>query len=223
MSNQNAQGEIFSELAEVARSLGNPHRLMLLEHIAQGERPVERLAELTGLSIANTSQHLQHLKRTNFVQTRRDGKRVFYRLGNGPVENLLAAIRQLVEYNHNEMRKFVVDALSQRERLESISREELLIRLSEERVTLLDVRPMEEFVLGHLPGAINIPLDELEHRLSELSKDQDIVAYCRGPYCALSVSAVSALQSKGFTARRLEDGFPDWKAAGLQIETKDKR
>ncbi|EQB98877.1 metalloregulator ArsR/SmtB family transcription factor [Photorhabdus temperata] len=221
MSNQNAQGEIFSELAEVARSLGNPHRLMLLEHIAQGERPVERLAELTGLSIANTSQHLQHLKRTNFVQTRRDGKRVFYRLGNGPVENLLAAIRQLVEYNHNEMRKFVVDALSQRERLESISREELLIRLSEGRVTLLDVRPMEEFVLGHLPGAINIPMDELEHRLSELPKDQDIVAYCRGPYCALSVGAVSALQSKGFTARRLEDGFPDWKAAGLQIETKE--
>lgn len=213
-----SQRLVFNEFAEITRSLGNVHRLVLLEHIAQGERPVERLAELAGLTIANASQHLQHLKRAGFVQSRREGKHVYYRLGDGPVQPLLAAIRQFMEFRHNEIGSFVADTLNQRERLESISRAELLRRLHEGDVTLLDVRPAEEFASGHLPNAINIPEEELASRLPELLKQQEVVAYCRGPYCALSVNAMKTLRANGFTARCLEDGFPEWKAAGLEVQ-----
>ncbi|CAQ85466.1 MULTISPECIES: ArsR/SmtB family transcription factor [Photorhabdus] len=216
--NDDAQRQLFDELAEVARILGNTHRLMLLEHITQGERPVERLAELTGLTIANSSQHLQHLKRAGFVQSRREGKNVYYRLGNGPVQNLLAALHQYVEYRNSEIAAFIADTFNRREHLESISREELFQRLNLGEVTLLDVRPSEEFASGHLPGAINIPAEELEGRLSELPKEQEIVAYCRGPYCVLSLNAMKILRSKGFLARRLEEGFPAWKAAGFEVQ-----
>lgn len=218
MTKANAQTQIFAEFAELARTLGNAHRLILLEHIAQGERAVERLAELSGLSVANASQHLQHLRRAGFVQTRRDGKRVLYRLGSGPIVNLLAALRQYAEHNRSEIRELVADSFNQRDRLGAISREELLRRMQEDSVTLLDVRPEDEFALGHLPGAMNIPVEELERRLAELSPDQEIVAYCRGPYCVLSVNAVAALRAKGFKARGLEHGFPEWKAAGLRVE-----
>ncbi|VTR50169.1 Cadmium efflux system accessory protein [Serratia fonticola] len=181
-----SQRLVFNEFAEITRSLGNVHRLMLLEHIAQGERPVERLAELAGLTIANASQHLQHLKRAGFVQSRREGKHVYYRLGNGPVQPLLAAIRQFMEFRHNEIGSFVADTLNQRERLESISRTELLRRLHEGDVTLLDVRPAEEFASGHLPNAINIPVEELASRLPELLKQQEVVAYLpRALLCAV--------------------------------------
>lgn len=209
---------LFSELAEIARTLGHAHRLMLLEHIAQGERPVERLAELTGLTIANTSQHLQHLRRAGFVETRRDGKRVLYRLGDGPVETVLAGLRAYAEHTRAEIRELVSDPINASGRLDSISREDLLERLSAGSVTLLDVRPSEEYALGHLPGALNIPTEELARRLSELPRDQEIVAYCRGPYCVLSTTAASLLRAKGFHVRRLAAGFPDWKAAGLQVE-----
>ncbi|CDG22360.1 Transcriptional regulator [Xenorhabdus poinarii G6] len=217
--NGDSQRQVFNEFAEVTRSLGNSHRLLLLEHIAQGERPVERLAELSGLTIANASQHLQHLKRAGFVQSRREGKNVYYRLGSGPVQNILTAIRQYVEYRHSEITLFVTDIFSQRERLESISREELLLRLNEGDITLLDVRSPEEFASGHLPGAVNIPAEELEGRLSELLKEQEVVAYCRGPYCVLSLNAIETLHTNGFLARCLEDGFPEWKAAGLEVKT----
>lgn len=219
MTDPNIQTQIFAELAELARTLGHAHRLILLEHIAQGERAVERLAELSGLSVANASQHLQHLRRAGFVQTRRDGKRVLYRLGSGPIVGLLAALREYAEHNRSEIRQLVADSVGQRERLEAISREELLGRMQEGSVTLLDVRPDDEFALGHLPGAINIPVEELGRRLAELPRKQEIVAYCRGPYCVLSANAVAALRAKGFRARRLENGFPDWKAAGLCVET----
>ncbi|MBQ1543457.1 MAG: metalloregulator ArsR/SmtB family transcription factor [Caulobacteraceae bacterium] len=209
---------IFLELAELARSLAHPHRLALLEHVSQGERAVERLAELTGLSMANASQHLQHLRRAGLVQTRRDGKRVLYRLAEGPVEALLAALRRQVEHARGEVRRLVADSLDRRERLEAVSRETLLALMQAEGVTLLDVRPEDEFAQGHLPGALNIPVEELERRLAELPRDQEIVAYCRGPYCVLSVDAVAALRARGLRARRLEDGFPDWKAAGLPVE-----
>ena len=216
--NTDTHNQLFIELAELARTLGNTHRLILLEHIAQGERAVERLAELSGLSIANTSQHLQHLKRTGFVQTRREGKRVLYRLGNGPIMNLLDALRQNAEHNRSEIHELISDSFNQRDKLELISREELLSRMQDDSITLLDVRPAEEFALGHLPGAINIPFEELEHRINELPADQEIVAYCRGPYCVLSFEAVAALNKKGLKVRRLKSGFPDWKAAGLQVD-----
>lgn len=204
------QTVLFTDLAEIARSLGNTHRLALLEHMAKEECCVERLAELSGLSIANTSQHLQHLKRANFVQTRRDGKHVFYGLGTGPIINLLAALEEYAQYNRSEIQKLVTHALHQKNELETISRHELLARMTENSVILLDVRPENEFLQGHLPGAINIPLEELEVRLAELPKNQEIVAYCRGPYCILSVNAAITLRAQGHQVRRLASGFDDW-------------
>lgn len=209
---------LYAELAELARTLGHAHRLMLLEQIGQGERPVERLAELSGLSIANASQHLQHLRRAGLVESRRDGKRVLYRLGGGPIVPLLAALRQQAEHRRAEIRDVLADSIGRPERLEGISREELMERLRQGGVTLLDVRPEEEFALGHLPGALNIPVESLERRLAELPPGQEIVAYCRGPYCVLSVEAVAALRARGLAARRLRDGFLDWKAAGMAVE-----
>lgn len=219
MTDVDIQTQVLSETAELGRTLGHAHRLNLLETIAQGERSVERLAELTGLSVANASQHLQHLRRAGFVQTRRDGKRVLYRLGDGPVLALLTALRQFAEHKRREIGEFVNDSLHQRNRVEGITRDELLSRMEEDGITLLDVRPEEEYALGHLPGAMNIPLEELESRLAELPPDHEIVAYCRGPYCVLSVDAVTALCAKGLRARRLERGFLDWRAAGLTVET----
>ncbi|WP_129525784.1 metalloregulator ArsR/SmtB family transcription factor [Achromobacter agilis] len=208
----------FDALAEVAKTLGHAHRLVLLEHVAQGERAVERLAELSGLSVANTSQHLQHLRRAGFVQTRRDGKRVLYRLGTGPVAQLLAALRGYAEHQRAEIKEIIADSIHQRDRLDGVSVDELLGLLDSGSVVLLDVRPAEEFALGHLPGAVNIPPEQLEGRLADLPADANIVAYCRGPYCVLSSDAVAALQARGLRARRLDVGFPEWKAAGLRVE-----
>ncbi|MEJ6781156.1 metalloregulator ArsR/SmtB family transcription factor [Aminobacter sp. Piv2-1] len=216
MTGPDIQNRIFAEIAELARAMGHGHRLMLLEHVAQGERSVERLAELAGLSLANASQHLQLLRRAGLVGTRRDGKRVLYRLADGPVAPLLAALRHLAEHNRADVRELV--AGSRQAGVEAISREELLERMRENSVILLDVRPQEEFALGHLPGALNIPGRELERRLAELPAGQEIVAYCRGPYCVFSAEAVALLRANGFEARKLEAGFPDWKAAGLAVE-----
>lgn len=209
----------FIEIAELARTLGHAHRLHLLEHIAQGERAVERLAELCELSVANTSQHLQHLRRAGFVQTRRDGKRVLYRLGSGPLLEVLGALRAFAEHNRGAVRELMADSMTRQERLEAMSRDELVQRLQEQSVTLLDVRSHEEYALGHLPGAINMPLEELEQRLAELPREQEIIAYCRGPWCVLSGGAVTALRKRGFKVRRLNSGFPDWQAAGLRVES----
>lgn len=214
----NTKTYLLEQLAELARVLGHAHRLDLLEHISQGERSVERLAEITGLSVANTSAHLQKLRRGGFVNTRRDGKRILYRLGDGPVLELLSALRYFAERNKAEVREIVSDYFDNLDRLEPVSRQELMSAMRDGGVTLLDVRPDEEFALGHLPGAVNIPLEELEKRLSELPKDTEIIAYCRGAYCVLSFEAVAALRSKGFRIRRLQDGFPEWKAAGLAVE-----
>ena len=209
----------LADMAELARILGHHHRLILLEHIARGEQPVERLVEASGLSVANTSQHLQQLRRGGFVQTRRDGKRVLYSLSQGPLAALLGGLRQYVDYNHGQIRELLADSEQQPGRLEGISREELRQRLQEGGMTLLDVRSPQEFALGHLPGAINIPVEELEQRLAELPACQELVAYCRGPYCVLSHNAAALLRAKGFRVRRLDDGFVDWQAAGLGVET----
>jgi rhodanese-related sulfurtransferase/biotin operon repressor len=203
------------ELAELARGLGHAHRLLLLDHIAQNEHSVERLAELAGLSLANASQHLQHLKRAGFVTTRRDGKRIFYRLGDGPTAPLLAALKAQAEFNHAQVTTFIADSRSRPDRLEAIDAQELLRRMREDSVTLLDVRAETEYAVGHVPGAVNIPLPELERRLAELRKDQEVIAYCRGPHCALSAEAVRALSAKGYKARHFNGGLPGWQALGL--------
>src|SRR5229473_7286556 len=203
--------EIFEQFAELARVLGQGNRLELLEHAAQGERSVERLAQLTGLSLANASQHLQVLRRAGFVRSRRDGKRVLYRLGDGPVVELLGALRRYAEHSRAEVRGIVSAYFNRLDSLEPVSREALLERLDEGSVLLLDVRPEDEFALGHLPGALNIPFGKLELRLAELPADREVIADCRGPYCVLSFEAVAALRARGYLVRRLEDGYPEWK------------
>jgi rhodanese-related sulfurtransferase len=181
---------IFASLAEVAQALGHAHRLELLEHVAQGMRSVEELSARANLSFANTSRHLQILRRARLVDTERRGKNVLSRLAGD------AEVGELVR----------------------VSRKELISRLRDGLVTVLDVRPEDEFALGHISGAVNIPLGKLKHRLGELPADREVIAYCRGPYCVLSFEAVAALRAKGYLVRRLEDGYPEWKAAGLPVE-----
>ena len=213
-----AKIQIFEQFAELARVLGHAHRLELIEHVSQGERSVERLSELTGLSFANASQHLQLLRRGGFITSRRAGKRVLYRLADGPILELLSALRHYAEHNRAEVRKITMDYFQRLDHLEPISRDELVDRLREGSVTLLDVRPQDEFALGHLQGAWNVPIGELEKRLADLPMNQEFVAYCRGPYCVLSFEAVATLRAKGYRIRRLEDGYPEWSAAGLPVE-----
>ncbi|MGE3977886.1 MAG: ArsR/SmtB family transcription factor [Nitrospira sp.] len=210
---------VFKNLAEVAQALGHAHRLELLERLAQGPRSVEELAETTELTVANTSRHLQQLRRARLVEAERQGKRVFYRLaGETEVVTLLSALGSVGERNMAEIQRVMSDFVGQRDTLEAISRTELVTRLRDGMVTVLDVRPPEEYSLGHLPGAINIPIGELKRRLADLPKRREVVAYCRGPYCVWSVEAVATLRAKGYRVRRLEDGYPEWKAAGLDVE-----
>jgi ArsR family transcriptional regulator len=218
MSSQGPKGALFAQFAAVAKALGHAHRLELLEQLAQGERTVEVVAQRTGLSTANASQHLQQMRRAGMLTTRRDGKFVYYRLVDDAVLDLLAALRRIAERNSAEVERVIRTYFHDRDSLEAVSRDELLQQTRAGLVTVLDVRPPDEFALGHLPGAVNIPLRELEARLADLDPSQEIVAYCRGPYCVLSYEAVAALRTKGFKARRLEDGFPEWRAAGLPVE-----
>src|SRR6516164_3042799 len=217
MSTRNPKLVLFAHFAAVAKSLAHPHRLEILEQLAQGERSVEVLADRTRLSIANASHHLQHMRRAGLVATRREGKFVYYRLVDDSVLDLLAALRRIAERNVAEVKRVIRSYFHNRDSLEPISREELLRRSRAGEVTILDVRPEDEFALGHLPGAINIPLRDLAVRLSDLDPAQEIVAYCRGAYCVLSYEAVASLRVRGCTARRLEDGFPEWRAAGLPV------
>jgi ArsR family transcriptional regulator len=210
---------IFAVLAEVAQALGHAHRLELLEHVAQGIRSVEELSARANLSFANTSRHLQILRRARLVETERRGKNVLYRLaGDAEVVELVRALGRVGERNVAEVSRVMTDYFHARDALEAVSRKELISRLRDGPVTVLDVRPEDEFALGHLPGALNIPLSKLEHRLGELPADREIIAYCRGPYCVLSFEAVAALRPRGYLVRRLQDGYPEWKAAGLPIQ-----
>ena len=186
--------------------------------MAQGERSVEVLADRLRLSVANASQHLQRMRRGGLVTARRVGKFVFYRLSDNSVLDLVASLRRVAESQSAEVERVVRSYFDNRDALEPVTRAELIDRLRDKVVTVLDVRPQDEFALGHLPGAINVPLAELERRLSALDPGQEIVAYCRGPYCVLSFEAVARLRTRGFKVRRLEDGYPEWRAAGLPVE-----
>jgi rhodanese-related sulfurtransferase/predicted transcriptional regulator len=219
MSRENPKRALFEQFATVAKTLGNSHRLELLEMLAQGERSVEGLADLTGLTVANTSQHLQNLRRAGLVTARREGKRIFYRLADDEVVSLLGSLRHLAERNLAQVERIVAGYFRERDSLEPISREELKRRTRKGLVTLIDVRPPEEFAAGHIPRAINVPLKDLARRLKELPPAREVIAYCRGPYCVLSYEAVWVLRHRGFKARRLEDGYPEWKIAGLPVET----
>ena len=218
MSSQSPKHVLFGQFAAVAKAAAHPYRLELLEQLAQGERSVEVLADRLKLSVANASQHLQHMRRGGLVAARRDGKFVFYRLADDAVLDLVAALRRVAETQSAEVERVVRSYFSNRDALQPVTRAELVGRLRDGIVTVLDVRPQDEFALGHLPGAINIPLAELERRLSAFDPGQEIVAYCRGPYCVLSYEAVAQLRARGFKVRRLEDGYPEWRAAGLPVE-----
>lgn len=219
LSTQSPKHVVFGSLAGIAQALGHAHRLELLESLGQGARSVEDLAKAAGITLANASRHLQLLRRARLVESERQGKRVFYRLaGDVEVVALLKSLGRVGERNLAEVQGVMRDFFSRRDALEPISRAELADRLASGLVTVLDVRPHQEYELGHVPGAINIPTHELLGRLADLPKEREVVAYCRGPYCVMSFDAVAALRAQGYQVRRLEDGFPEWKAAGLAVE-----
>ena len=219
MSTTNPKRALYAQFAVVAKALAHEHRLELLELVAQGERTVETLAECCGISVANASQHLQHLRRAGLVAARRDGKFVRYALADESVLAAISAVHRVAERNLAEVNRIMHSYFLARDELEPISRAELQERMKKGLVTLLDVRPEDEFRLGHLPGAVNVPLAKLARWLSRAHTRAEIVAYCRGPYCVMSFEAVAQLRAKGLKARRLEDGFPEWKAAGLPVQT----
>jgi len=218
MPHRSPRHDLLNQFAEVAKALGHSNRLDLLEMLAQGERAVEALARVSGLSVANTSQHLRVLARAGLVISRRDGVKIHYSLSGGDVIDLLGALRKTAERHIADVDRVIEGYFRERDSLEAISRNELLSRSRAGTVTVLDVRPAEEFANGHLPGAVNVPLPDLLNRLDEIPEGQDIIAYCRGPYCVLAFDAVAMLRKKGLSARRLQDGYPEWKAAGLPVE-----
>ena len=217
MSSRSPKSAVFGGFADVAKALGHGRRLEILELLAQGERSVESLADRAGLSVANASQHLRLMRSAGLLASRRDGKRILYALSDASVLELTAALRRVAERNLAQVREVVGGYFHARDALEPVSRGELAERLRSGLVSVLDVRPEDEFAAGHLPRARNIPLRELSWRLREITKNREIVAYCRGAYCVLSFEAVALLRRRGFRARRLEDGFPEWKAAGLPV------
>lgn len=215
----NFKHELFARFAQVGKALGNGNRLELLEFLAQSERSVEQLSQLAGLSVANTSQHLQQLRQAGLVLSRKQGLKVFYRLSGEDVVSLLDALRKVAERHISDVDRLVQTFLTTKDNLEPVPREELLQRVKEGLVTVIDVRPSTEFAAGHVAGAINVPLDVLEDRLQTLSQqDKEVVAYCRGPHCILAFDAVARLRQAGIQARRMEDGFPEWQFAGLPVE-----
>ena len=219
MSSGDFKRNLFAQLARIGKGLGHGNRLELLELLAQRECNVDDLAVVAGLSVANTSQHLKQLRQAGLVTSRKEGQRVFYRINSEDVLKLLAALRSVAEHNLAETQQLIQNYLNHRDALEPVARHDLLARVRNGLVDVLDVRPPEEFSAGHVPGAINVPLKALESRLADLDPEHEIVAYCRGPHCILAFDAVALLRQEGFRAFRLEDGFPEWQHAGLPVET----
>ncbi len=220
MSSANFKHDIFAQFARVGKALGNGNRLELLEYIAQAERSVDQLAKVSGLTVANTSQHLQQLRQAGLVNCRKEGLKVFYSLSGDDVITLLDALRVVAERHVADVEKLVNTYLTIKDDLEPVPREELLERVRDGLVTVLDVRPAEEYAAGHVAGAVNVPLSDLKQYLKDINPKQEIVAYCRGPHCLLALDAVAHLRKKGIKARRLEDGFPEWKIAGLPVDVR---
>lgn len=219
MSTQETKRELYQSIAKVALALASGNRLQLLEFMAQGERSVDALASMAGVTVANASQHLQALRRAGLVTARKQGQRVYYRVAGDDVVRLYDGLRVVAESRLAEVRQLVNEFLGDRGALEPVLAQELLARAKKGLITVLDVRPREEFDAGHLPGAVNIPMDRLESELARLPKKREVVAYCRGPYCLMSFDAVLKLRQRGWKARRLHEGYPEWKAAGLPIES----
>ena len=215
------KSELFEQFARIGKAMASSARIELLDLLGQAERTVEQLADLTELSIANVSQHLQVLRHSQLVAVRREGLYAYYRLADDSVFQLWQAIRTVGELRLAEIERLVASYLKDRATLKPVTVEELEKRLKERNVTVIDVRPAEEFAAGHIPKALSIPFSELKRRLAELPRTKKIVAYCRGPYCVQSDEAVSLLRREGFNARRLEIGLPDWRANGLPVTSED--
>ncbi len=211
---------LYGQFARIGKALASPHRLELLELLAQGERTVDALAGESGLSLANASQHLQTLRAAGLVEARKAGLHVHYRLADDSVYALTCALRTAAEHRLAELDRLVREHFGNRSDPEPVGMHELLRRASSGQVVILDTRPALEYAAGHLPGALSVPVDELKQRLKDLPKNKQYVAYCRGPYCIYADRAVEVLRASGRRATRLSDGFPEWKAAGLPVETR---
>ncbi len=217
-SHRRFKDRLYAQYARIGKALGNPHRLELLELLAQSERTVESLANEIGVSMANTSQHLQVLRGAGLVDTRRTGLFVHYRLADDAVVPLSTALRTVAERRLADLDRLVRDEFKGRAAAEAVSFADLLERSRRDDVVILDTRPTHEYQAGHIPGALSVPVDELQQRLRRLPKGKDYVAYCRGPYCVYADRAVEFLRASGRRAQRLKEGFPEWKAAGFPIE-----
>jgi rhodanese-related sulfurtransferase len=208
---------LYGQFARIGKALSSPHRLEMLELLAQRERTVDSLATEVGLSLANTSQHLQVLRQAALVESRKDGLFVSYRLSDPAIFSLCTAIRTVAERQLADLERLVRDYFGDRSEAEAVEMNELLKRARSKRVVVLDTRPPNEYAAGHIAGAISVPVDDLQRRLRQLPKGKDYVAYCRGPYCVYADRAVDILRSNGRRARRLREGFPEWRAAGLPV------
>ncbi len=219
-SSRKFKDAIYEQLSQLGKSLSAGPRLEILDLLCQGPRTVEALAKQAGQSVANTSHHLQVLRRARLVEAERDGVHVTYSLAGEEVCAFFIALRGLAESRLLEIEQVTRQFLQERGVMEAIDREALVSRVKDGEVTVLDVRPYEEYQAGHIPGAMSVPLAELERKLTVLPRDREIVAYCRGPYCVLAIEAVELLRKNGFKATRLTEGVPDWRALGLPVETK---
>jgi rhodanese-related sulfurtransferase/DNA-binding transcriptional ArsR family regulator len=209
--------EVYEQIARISKAVAAPKRLELLDLLSQGPRTVESLADLAGITIGNASQHLKILRAARLVDARKQGLYVQYRLADDEVARFFVALRALARSRLAEVERVTREYLEQRGALEAVEGDELVRRVRSGEVTVLDVRPVEEYAAGHIPGARSIPIAELAERLQELPKDRDVVAYCRGPYCVMAVEAVEILRRRGFTAHRMESGVADWRARGWRV------
>ena len=209
---------LYDQFARIGKAVAHPKRIELLDLLCQGERSVEVLANAAALSVTNASAHLKVLREARLVETRKEGTRVYYRLASESACDMFFALRDLAAERYAEVEMIVRDYFEARDQLEPVSREELLARSEDGTVLILDVRPPEEYAAGHIPGAISLPLDQLEERLVDLPPETEIVAYCRGTYCVLAPQALQVLHRRGYQARRLQDGLPEWRRAGLPVE-----
>lgn len=219
LSHRQYKDAVYEQLARIGKAVSAPKRIELLEILSQGPRTVEALAKLADLSVANASQHLKALRGARLVEAEKKGLFVEYRLADDSVGRYLLSTQSLADARLAEIRQLTRDFLEERGALEPVNREELMRRVRDGEVIVLDVRPSEEYASGHIPGAVSVPIGELKTRLKELPKGKEIVAYCRGPYCIMSIDAVELLRKRGYRAVRMEQGVLDWRARGWRIET----
>lgn len=217
MTGREVKEALFEQFARIGKAVSSPRRIELLDLLCQGERTVEALAEASRMSVTNASAHLQVLRRARMVETRREGVKVFYRVADDAVCRFFVELRDLAAARLAEVEQVARGYFEARDGLEPVSRAELLARLERGEAVVIDVRPAEEYRAGHVAGAISIPLEELPERLGEIPREVEAIAYCRGPYCVFAPEALQLLRANGLRARRLEDGFPEWRLAGLPV------